>query len=549
MNHRGLHLRTDAPANGTTPPPITLPDRRDLEAWILRLPVAHTGELSRILHGALKQLRDAEMDDDLRLETLEALRAPMASCQQNLNRHYRNHPLPVPGKGMRVFHLATSLHYNMAQGYMRVLDEARDHRWLLTSSRARRLALCAQRAWHYMGQALADYRHFNLPAPSGLWRHMYLVLRKAKSLGVEKLRPHKSRPHSALDEFIAQLLLDQFPDQQLDEQTLENLRAQCRDWAQQLRLDKRGSGEGLYILDNSDRPPTLRVQGDGDATQLFLSLAPLLKQFDKPKFCANQEIATIARRCLGSDGPREERLRAEGERTLIYGLFGIFQTLLGRCDEPTRERLASPRHECDSDEIVLQEAWLSDSKSWVPVYGRAPRHWSKRFQGEVEPHNAQLENDSPGGICLSLTPPNKPLLHTGGVVGIEQCAAETRLGLIRWIRPNDKELRLGIEWLADKPHPVQVRISDEGSDSVQAALLAFDGAHGIVICPRLPGIQDKALWLEVEGEAFAINTQQVHSESRHMIAFHSPLADEALELIEKEVSDNLESGNPGNGLN
>ncbi len=540
MKKLGLNPRTDAHANGTTPSPITLPKRGELDDWVRRLPVAHTGELSRTLHESFNQLRDATMDNELRLDTLEALRRPLEGCQFNLQRHYRNRPLPVPGKGMRVFHLTTTLHYNMAQGYMRVLDEASGQRWLLASNRSRQLALCAQRAWFHMGRVLADYRHFNLPAPSGLWRHMYLVLRKAQSLNIETLRPEKGSRLTALDEFIAQLLLSQFPDQQLGAEALERLRDHSLHWAGLTRLRKVAiDGPGLHIHADTDRPPSTTPHPGESKAPMFLDLTPLLKRLDRE---TKDETRSLAMRCLRSDAPREERLDAEGERTLVYGLSAIFQRQLQRCDEQTRQRLCDDRHPLDSDEIVLQEAWLSNANNWVPVYGKAPRHWSIRFQDEVEEHGAQLVNDSPGGVCLSLAPPKKPLLHTGGLVAVERRDAEERLGVIRWIRPCDRELLIGIEWLADKIHPLRVRIGDEENGHHQPALLAFNGTHGIVITARLPGIRDKALWLEIEGEHLAIDTQSCHAESPHIIAFHSPIADEVIEAIEEEVEMELEGG-------
>ncbi len=544
-----------------------LPAAEAIPAWVDALPMAHTGELGRHIFATLNALREVELSEDYRSQLLLALRPALTVVQENLRLRFQRQALPLPQKSMKVFHLSTALFLAEAQGWLRVLEAPLQKGWLF-SNRKRGLdarAQAAQRAMRALGEILDNYRHLHLSDPRGLWRMLHNTLRAADALGVATRRPEVigEESPSPLNEYSRQILLSQLPYQQISNRHMRLLEANINEWAAHVQLEP-GEGfndrGGLYLYLDSDLPPIppgsyyQRIdERQARADRHFLNLNELLERLEH----GEPELDPELRECLlekwRANQGRDERRGEEGDYTLHYGMSAIYRFLKAQADA------AEPREENEEEEeentlpdvdfgiegLVpdMHEERLENADVWDKVYITSESsHWSDKFApGEaLPPQQGELRNRSRGGICVSLDSGRHSCFRCGELVAVED-GNGMRLGALRWVRGGaETQVEFGIQWLADAPQPVFLHIG-AADGPLQPAMLAHDGSYGLLLVPRLPGLENRPLWLEYDGELRRVDTSETHTGSNYFLAYRCQVADESIERVSKASSDEFDT--------
>ncbi len=546
-----------------------LPAADAIPAWIDALPMAHTGELGRLLFSTLNALREVDLKEEYRVELLRALRPALTVVQENLRLRFQRQPMPLPQKSIKVFHLSTALFLAEAQAWLRVLDAPEQKGWLF-NNRKRALdsrALAAQRSLRALGEILDNYRHLHLSDPRGLWRLLHSTLRAADELGIatRKLEEISGDTHSPLNVYSRQILLSQLPYQQLSNQHMRLLDERIADWASYVQLE---SGEGfndqggLYIYLDSDLPPIppgsyyQRVdEQQARADRHFLNLGELLERLEHGEPQLDDELRECLLERWRADQGRDERYGDKGEYTLHYGMSAIYRFLKSREEEHQQETGESeePNTETptvsDNDFAIeglipdMHEERMENADVWDKVYiTTESSHWSEKFASgdAMPPQHSELLNRSRGGICVSIDSGRHSCFRCGELVAVED-GHEMRLGALRWLRGvEETRVEFGIQWLADAPQPVFLHIGAEDGP-LQPALLAHDGSYGLLLVPRLPGLENRELWLEFDGQLRRVNTRETHTGSNYFLAYRCEIAGESIQSVSKTSAEEFDT--------
>lgn len=537
-----------------------LPEASAIPRWIDALPMAHTGQLGQQIFSTLNALREVELPESYRIQLLLALHGPLTVVQENLRLRFQRQPMPLPQKSMKVFHLSTALFLAEAQGWLRLLDTP-IQRGRLFSKRKHGLdtrALAAQRAIRALGEILDNYRHLHYSDPRGLWRMLHNTLRAADNLGIatRRLEADSGLTPSSLGEYSRQILLSQLPYQQLSSQHMRLLNERIDEWAGYVRLEQ-GEGfsdsGGLYLYLDSDLPPIppgsyyQRVdEQQARADRHFLNLSELLARLEHGEPGLDEDLRTCLLEKWRADQGRDERHGDGGQHTLHYGMSAIYRFLKkqeeeqqgdesGEEQQPSAEEIPDSNFSIEGLVPDMHEERMENADVWDKVYITSESsHWSEKFaSGEsLPPQQGELRNRSRGGICVSIDSGRHSCFRCGELVAVED-GNEMRLGALRWIRGEGGEntrVEFGIQWLAYAPQPVFLHIGAEDGP-LQPALLAHDGNHGLLLVPRLPGLENRRLWLQFDGQLRQVNTRDTHTGSNYFLAYRCQIAGTSIEAM------------------
>ena len=92
-----------------------------IKKWIEELPLGSTGETSKRLYHALKQVNRQENSLDRHLDFLESLAPTITLLYPRLSKYFTNVSLPLNTKTRNVIHVTSSLLTEVLRGYHSVL--------------------------------------------------------------------------------------------------------------------------------------------------------------------------------------------------------------------------------------------------------------------------------------------------------------------------------------------------------------------------------------------------------------------------------------------
>ena len=161
-----------APPSDRTPPPKDLEIRpKAVRAWLESLPTAQVADTARKVIAHAAALNRARMDNDDRVQILEAYRPVTAVLFDELDAVYSKATVPLGAKAREALTLARDLAGQVAVGYRVAIAERGGK--LLAFGAKKQLPLLVLRAMeHYAMLLRAAYKSYT-PVPEGLWRDMH----------------------------------------------------------------------------------------------------------------------------------------------------------------------------------------------------------------------------------------------------------------------------------------------------------------------------------------------------------------------------------------
>ncbi len=428
---------------------------KQVDAWLLGLPLSNPAEAAETLADYLASLNHADVGHDVRARVIERLYPVVEDVAASLREQYGSVSLPLPDKQRRQAELAQRLLLEIADCY-----KAMTLQWL-----SRRFHLFGgDPVPHYLQRTLLALQavlevcyETHETCPHGLWVDLHQTYNYALRCGYRDVVPQGSKHMLSLESiYLATLLMalaDPYHFPQSELLWAKDIIARYANLARLHPAEETTKGSaGLFLVEvNTDTPPRplarephpinprwdLLLTTTGLAKHLALLSSHLRGQDDieklgLPEAARDPAYATMLRRLklnLGASLQRmtqRRRHQSGREFEVVFGLKFV-------------HALISP-----------------PSASDAIVYG------NNNHEVRAAPLHCCTVDDSMGGLSLQHAGPGLQV-RVGDVVGIRQGNVAWSIGLVRWFRiPALGEVLFGVQLLAPQADAVQLRRIDNG---------------------------------------------------------------------------------------
>lgn len=419
--------------------------------WLRTVSRSDPPERLLALQAGLVELNATPMDDGMRLELLDLVRAPVDEIARELDRRHIGLSLPLSRREAAMSDSVSRLYAHLARGFRAVLYAAEnDMSSAAGLTRAQLARACYGAVVSLTGSLLVVFESYK-PRRDNAWLELHGLLQFARAEGLlrKSVTPQAQAGDDTDNVLLAYkraLLLGLCDPYHLPFRSLQRVSARLADWAAHTRLvapsghHRRGC---LFLVDlERDNPampflPHTRAIDDGRC--LILDTTPLtVRLHDELRACDS-----------GEREPPERDEWPELLRTLLIR-WGI---------HPVRH--APRRDAAGSCEVVaglrqVHMAVYEDSRGGAPAADPAPRF------------PAGLRNVGPTGLQVRLDSGDHVDAHIGGLLGVRSDTHWT-VGVVRWARSRDQQrLDLGLYKLGTDPLPgiaQHVTMTEYESDS------------------------------------------------------------------------------------
>lgn len=428
---------------------------KQVDAWLLRLPMSNPSEAGEELADYLATLNRADISHDVRAKVIERLYPVVEDVAGSLREQYGAVSLPLPTKQRRNAELAQRLLLETADCYKTLTLDWLNKRFHLFGGQP--LPHYLQRILLSLQAVLDVCYETHESCPHGLWVDLHQTYNYALRNGLHGVVPEGSKQMLSLEQiYLATLLMalaDPYHFPQSELVWAKDIIARYANLANLHPAEEAIKGNaGLFLVEvNTDSPPRplarephpmnprwdLLLTTTELAKHLALVGAHLRGQEDAEKLglpdaARDPAYATMLRRLKLNWGASLQRMaqrrRHQGGRE--------FEVCLGFKSVHT---LISPP--------VSKDAIVYGSTGHDPAPIRL---------------RCKTVNDSMGGLSLRHSGPGLQV-RVGDVVGIRQGDAFWSIGLVRWFRiPAAGEVYFGVQLLAPQADAVQLRRIDNG---------------------------------------------------------------------------------------
>ncbi len=448
MSQRFAEFLSGLPRAEVTADPVLPVDARRVSAWTDALPMANGPAATTQLLDGLARLNRQSSEGAERLAVMEALRRPVLTMIEVLDRQIIGASFPLPAPKVAMAGQLIGLQQGMAVGYRLALREIGGSDGRISFLRAKSAATAATRASFHLAELLCrDYLIYASPAP-GTWRDLHKLYAYSDAAGfVGKVVDdplHKQLQASTAQNYLTALLHAVSNPYRLSQRESVDTFAACRILAQRAIVTPNSGGGANTVaieLDHDEGPgylPEERVASGGG--NLFVDLDPVLawlnqevqgraadvpfafKGKDVPPVTTTPEALT---RMTSSWRPAPERghrrLAAGHQLDTLVGHTALHHALSGGMDADAIER-----------SFGGEVQRLSET---------ATASWSERY-GEPQPpqrHSALVLDQSLGGYRLEWDNVVGARLRVGEVVGLAPAGladdeTDWMVGLVCWMR-------------------------------------------------------------------------------------------------------------------
>ena len=150
-----------------------------VKKWVSDLPLGSTGESSKLLYHALKQVNNQTNSLDHHLEFLEILTPTLTSLYPRLSKYFTDVSLPLGTKTRNVIHVTNSLLTEILIGYqtiIKTLISKKPFGW------KKPFTLALHRTLIYTSQIFSTQHLTYQPYSKGAWRDIYWCYHQAEKL-------------------------------------------------------------------------------------------------------------------------------------------------------------------------------------------------------------------------------------------------------------------------------------------------------------------------------------------------------------------------------
>ena len=502
--------------------------------WAKELPMANTGEASRRLYQAIRELNALDTTPALRFDLLEIVRPYIHSVCKVLNKHFLQSSVSLNDKQLKIANLSQALQGYLATGYKMVVAHSVDQ--LGAGDKPPRfLAPAIHRAISDSGQIILRSYQLYFQAPDRTWldvNQLYLMAeaRRLDSLQIEDQQARYVHKSTIRDAFVRVHLLGTAKPSNLRQQDLAHLYEICEYWTTYAELTAADDESALFIINmHRDRPGQYRQHLRDSQKMNFRSLnAKKLVQALK-SYSASQSDAQITvpdktsenliAHTIQSWGIHWQRsfrrVPIEGQLNVCIGLSAMHYYTAGKRDFDQVSLKMKPvengyGRSVDTGSAITDDVWAD---AFDAGGSRMPENkdlnidaieFINRHQAEEEEANqpktrynsyrVALINSSPGGYCLHWQGEVPSSIQAGELIGIQENGVRHwSVGVIRWIRHlRNQGTQLGVELLAPKAEVAIARLLQKtGSNGPQMRALVLPAIKAIaqpatLLLPRVP---------------------------------------------------------------
>lgn len=502
--------------------------------WVKNLLIANTGEASRQLYQAIRELNTLNCPSAKRFELLELIRPQIYSVCEMLNKHFLHSSISLNEKQLKIANLSQALQGHLATGYKMVVAHSLDQ--LGEGAKPpRHLATAMHRAISDSGQTILRAYQLYFQPPEHTWldlNHIYLMAeaRQLDHVRIDDLQARHIGKSSIRSTFKRVHLLGCVKPNNLRQQDLGLLYDACEYWAPLADLTDADDEDALFIINlQRDRPGQYRQHFRDQQTQNYRSLntqklvAELMKRSTGVSDTSievpteiNEALLTHVIQSWGIHWQRSfRRITAEGQVGVCVGLSALhyytagqrdFDQIMLRMNSIDRpNKVISAKTEVNTSEDIWADAFdagglrIPNNESInLDVIEFINRHQTEDGTSETKTHYSnylvRVINTSPGGYCLQWQNDLPGNIQAGELVGIRGTGVQHwAIGTIRWIRHvRGHGTQLGIELIAPRAEVGIVRLLQKtGSNGPQMRALVLPAIKAIaqpasVILPRIP---------------------------------------------------------------
>jgi len=541
MDSQQAPIRLHIPTVSQTELSFCAPNAQNFSEWAKSLPMANTGEASRRLYQAIRELNNWKTNAVTRFEFLEIIRPYIYSVCTVLNKHFLQSSISLNDKQLKIANLSQALQGHLATGYKLVV--AHTLQGMTSGDKSpRHLPVALHRAISDSSQTvLRAFQLYSQPTERS-WldiNQMYLMAeaRRLHALEIEDQQNRLCTQTSIKDVFVRIHLLGTVKPSNLRQQDLALIYEACELWAEHVDLTSADDESALFIINlHRDRAGQYRHHLRDAQKASFRSLnanrlVQSLKSWNKTAEPdadgvvvpdkMSETLVSHAVQAWGIHWQRSFRRQpTEGKLTVCVGLSALHYFTAGRKEfEQVQLSFKPSAYEGDtSTGRTVDTGKLASDDVWADAFdagdsARMPENASlnidaiefiNKHKGITEPaketeakyhsYPVTLINTSPGGYCLHWQGDVPPSIQAGELIGIQENGVRHwSVGVIRWIRHLRNEgTQLGVELLAPKAEVAAARLLQKtGSNGPQMRALVLPAIKAIaqpatVLLPRIP---------------------------------------------------------------
>ena len=550
-----------------------------VKSWVENLPMGSTGETSKQLYYAIRQVNKQKNSAVKQLEFLETLAPTISTIYPRLEKYFSDVSLPLDTKTRNAIHVTSSLLTELLLSYKSIIKN------LFTSKSfgwKKPFILATHRLTIYSSQLFYAQQLIYQPVNKGSWRDVYWCYQQAEKLNLL----HKSfynyslnkEKTSVLYEFKNLALLSLLNINDLGYKNRQHVLALMPLWIKHCEvLDNVSDDKKTCFVLNllSDNPPYLiQTRGDSENPKTdyhYLTTFKLKKVLEgyqaKMKDAESIQIGkqTLSRSTIQSllTYWSREQLRKEPRKTgtgfvdIISGITAI-HFVLNKQDQPAYTNILT-----DSPKVVDFESTLTieplqhkpsngslgldyflgnseqEQDVWNKVYENSinepiqKANWTDTGNHKIYSHTKSILLDySKDGYRLSVNEKNIDGLKQNELVAVrEHALAPWALAQVKWIHFSQiGDLQFGLRILTHHVLPVNVRFeANQAMSKPLPCLIGLDTKKLLLFVPTLPtNLNGKKLQIAHQDQLSSIrlNNRLLSTPAFDVYEIHEPAVKE-----------------------
>lgn len=557
-----------------------------VKIWVENLPLGSTGETSKLLYRAIKQVNQQDNPYQRHLDFLETITPTLTLLYPRLSKYFTSVSLPLNKKTRNVIHVTSSLLTEVLSSYHIVLKTLLSNKpfgW------KKHFSLALHHSLICSSQLLCTKRLSYQPNTRGLWHEIFWCYKQAEKLKLlNKTHPNNSTSQEKTSiefEFKKLLLLSLLSTNELGQKNIQEVHNLMPLWIKNTDLLSREPEEKktcftLNLL--GDIPPYLLGTRKDNTQQTidrhFLSthrLKKLLTNYlDKieedgavrigknilSQTTITSLLTTWSRNHLRT-GVRKE---GTGFVDIITGLTAI-HFVLNQQDQPAYDEVSvdlpdnvidfestlsmEPLKNTSKNDTLNLDHFLSNSDQEKDVWGKvyenslnldAPEaNWTESGIYKVYNFTKSILLDySEDGYRLSVNATKIDSLKHNELVAVrEHALAPWALAQVKWLHFSEKgDVQFGLKILTHHVLPINIRYSANNSMSKPLpCLLGLDRQKLLIFMPTLP--------TNLNGKKIQLEHQKQHSQICLKNKLLTTPAFDIYEINEPQISESTSTEN------
>lgn len=555
-----------------------------VKKWVEQLPLGSTGESSKQLYHALKQVNCQQNSLEHHLEFLELISPTLTLLYPRLSKYFTGTSLPLNTKTRNVIHITTSLLTEILIGYQAIL------RALITKKPfgwKKPFSLAVHHTLIYSSQILCTQRLAYQKNAKGIWHEIFWCYQQVANLRLlnKNFRncAEKQEKTTIEYEFKKLLLLSLLSANNLGQKNMQEVHNLIPLWIKHsdILIDEPDEKETCFTLNLlSDVPPYL-IGTRNDNTQQTVSQHYLsthnLKTILSKHFNSIEDdgaiklgkniLSKVTIQSLLTSWSRnhlraEARKKGSGFVDIITGITAI-HFVLNQQDQPAYDEISTvlpdditdfestltiePINHSSKDDMLNLDHFLANSDQEEDIWGKvyennintpqAEANWTESGVYKVYNFTKSILLDySKGGYRLSVNDKKIDSLKHNELVAVrEHALAPWALAQVKWLHYSEKgDVQFGLNILTRHVLPIHVRYHANGTLSKPLpCLLGLNKKDLMLFSPTLP--------TNLNGKKLQLEHQKQYSHLHLKNKVLSTPAFDIYEILETQHSENTKS--------